>query len=316
MSSPAARADPDHRPAPRLAYERHGHGTPPLVLLHGIANTRAVWHDVIPELAGRRAVYAYDHRGHGESPHLGHGPAYTIDALVTDLADFLTAHGLTRAHVAGHSLGGAVALRFAAAHAGRVSSLILIDPVTAPPDDVSQAVSDRLLATVASHGMAGLAGLLDRLADFAPRTRSARQRARFRDGVARMDPAAFVGFTAALQALPSIDAALSTLDVATSVICAADNAAARRRAGDLARLLPRAVVRTVPGTAHAPHEEAPGDWLAAAEAHFAGLDAEEHGNGQDPDRQRVQRGPGRDHRRQAEEDRMVDPAARVVRPQR
>ncbi|WP_432994454.1 alpha/beta fold hydrolase [Dactylosporangium sp. CA-233914] len=284
MSSLSGRVEP--------AFEQHGRGGPPLVLLHGLANSRAVWREVLPALAADRVVLAYDHRGHGDSPHLGRADAYTLDALGADLAGLLQARGMTRVDLAGHSLGGTVALRFTLRRPELVRSLILVEPVTRAPGDLPRAVADRLLARAGTEGMAGIAALLDRIADFAPRPRSPARRRRLRDSVARMDPAAFAGLTAALESLPAMDDALRALDVATSVICG-DDPAARSRAGHLERTMPRTVVRIVPGAGHAPHEDDPAGWLAAVHAHFADLRREGPEHGQNPDRQRVQRGPSR-----------------------
>src|SRR5205807_2338046 len=49
-----------------LAFERHGEG-PPLVLLHGITQSRGSWAPLLPTLSASHDVLAIDLKGHGES---------------------------------------------------------------------------------------------------------------------------------------------------------------------------------------------------------------------------------------------------------
>ena len=66
------------RPGIAIAYERSGSG-PPLVLVHGITESRRSWDPLVPLLAEHFDVVAADLRGHGEStkavwPDHGHYP--------------------------------------------------------------------------------------------------------------------------------------------------------------------------------------------------------------------------------------------------
>ena len=113
----------------RLRYlsmgEAAGSG-PPLVLVHGFGGDLNTWMFNQPALAETGPVHALDLPGHGGSvKQLGAGD-------VTELADavvaFLDAVGIERAHLAGHSLGGAIALELALDRADRVASASLICP--------------------------------------------------------------------------------------------------------------------------------------------------------------------------------------------
>jgi pimeloyl-ACP methyl ester carboxylesterase len=108
-----------------LVYERHGSG-PPLVLLHGVGHRRQAWNAVLDLLTPHRTVVAVDLPGHGESPPLrldGRPPAETIAEQVIGLFDEL---GLDRPHVAGNSLGGALALL--AAVPSRATTVTALSP--------------------------------------------------------------------------------------------------------------------------------------------------------------------------------------------
>lgn len=101
-----------------LAFDRLGAG-PPLVLLHPLGADRQVWRPVLDRLAARREVIALDLPGFGGSPALNGGAAPDPAALAAAVAGFLDGLGVERAHVAGNSLGGWVALELALARQAR-----------------------------------------------------------------------------------------------------------------------------------------------------------------------------------------------------
>jgi pimeloyl-ACP methyl ester carboxylesterase len=108
-----------------LAYESRGSG-PPLVLLHGVGHRRQAWRPVMAALAPHRTVIAVDLPGHGESPALILGGRPAVRAIAADVLAFLRDLGLDRPHVAGNSLGGALALMTGAA--GRAASVTALSP--------------------------------------------------------------------------------------------------------------------------------------------------------------------------------------------
>jgi 3-oxoadipate enol-lactonase len=97
---------------------------PVVVLSNSLGATRGMWDPQVPALAERYRVVSYDTRGHGESP-APPGP-YTLDDLVDDLVALLDRIGAPRAHVAGLSLGGMIALRLAAREPQRVHRLAVL----------------------------------------------------------------------------------------------------------------------------------------------------------------------------------------------
>lgn len=109
----------------RIAYQQVGLG-PPLILIHGLATNRAFWYAPIARrLAHRFQVTMYDLRGHGFSDMSEHG--YRPVDMVDDLRGLMDGLGIERAHIVGHSYGGAVGLSFAAAHPERVVTLCVAD---------------------------------------------------------------------------------------------------------------------------------------------------------------------------------------------
>ena len=92
-----------------LAYDRVGSG-PPLVLLHGLGHRRQAWNPVAGLLRSRRELIMPDLPGHGESPPLQLNGRPPVQAMAEDVIAFFGELGLDRPHVAGNSLGGALAL--------------------------------------------------------------------------------------------------------------------------------------------------------------------------------------------------------------
>jgi pimeloyl-ACP methyl ester carboxylesterase len=103
-----------------LNYVRRGNGEP-LVLIHPLGAELVVWEPVMERLARERDVIAVDLPGFGRSPGLPNGDKPTPDVLAGTVAALLDDIGVPRAHVAGNSLGGWVALELA--RAGRALSV-------------------------------------------------------------------------------------------------------------------------------------------------------------------------------------------------
>ncbi|MCD9199303.1 alpha/beta fold hydrolase [Aeromicrobium wangtongii] len=96
-----------------LAYTRKGSGEP-LVLIHGIGHRRQAWNPVLDLLAQSHDVIAVDLAGFGESPAYPASASYDMDHACQNLSDNFAAWGIDRPHVAGNSLGGAIALELGA----------------------------------------------------------------------------------------------------------------------------------------------------------------------------------------------------------
>lgn len=97
-------------------------GSPPLVLVHGLADDHRAWRMVLPRLAMRHRVLLYDNRGHGGSS-LGEADG-TLGQLGGDLVGLLDALEIERAHLCGFSLGGTIVMRAAIDHPERVARLL------------------------------------------------------------------------------------------------------------------------------------------------------------------------------------------------
>jgi pimeloyl-ACP methyl ester carboxylesterase len=106
-----------------VVYRIAGNG-PPLVLIHGMVNSSRHWRAVAERLSERHTVIAPDLIGHGDSA-TPRGD-YSLGAHATVIRDLLSALGIERATIAGHSLGGGVAMVFFWQFPERVERLALI----------------------------------------------------------------------------------------------------------------------------------------------------------------------------------------------
>lgn len=97
-----------------LAYRVDGEeGLPWLVLSNSLATDMRLWTPQVEELSGEYRVLRYDQRGHGLSAEPT-SSSTTIADLTSDLGELIDHLGITRASVAGISLGGTMAVSIAA----------------------------------------------------------------------------------------------------------------------------------------------------------------------------------------------------------
>jgi pimeloyl-ACP methyl ester carboxylesterase len=96
------------------------------VLLHGVGHRRQAWDAVLPLLTADRTVIAVDLPGHGESPPLVTAGRPAVAVIAEELFAFFGALGLDRPHVAGNSLGGALALMAGAR--GQAATVTALSP--------------------------------------------------------------------------------------------------------------------------------------------------------------------------------------------
>ena len=99
---------------------------PAVVLLHGITGHARVWDTLAARLEDRYRVLALDQRGHGDSD-APEDADYRISTMAEDVEGFAKTLGLGRFDLIGHSMGGRVAIAYAAEHLARLRRLVLVD---------------------------------------------------------------------------------------------------------------------------------------------------------------------------------------------
>lgn len=111
-----------------IAYEVAGDG-PPLLLLHGFPQTRAMWRPIVPALAKHFTVVSADLRGYGDSGKPATMPEMSFRLMAQDMVHLMTSLGFAQFHVVGHDRGGRTAHRMALDHPEQVQSLTVMDIV-------------------------------------------------------------------------------------------------------------------------------------------------------------------------------------------
>ncbi|MDE1891746.1 MAG: alpha/beta hydrolase [Betaproteobacteria bacterium] len=112
-----------------ISYLTGGSG-PPLLLLHGFPQTKAIWHQVVPQLLAHFHVIIPDLRGYGHSssvPSDATHLAYSKRAMAEDQIALMTHLGYRTFSVCGHDRGGRVAHRLALDYPDAVERLMVLD---------------------------------------------------------------------------------------------------------------------------------------------------------------------------------------------
>lgn len=127
-----------------ISYAVGGSG-PPVLMLHGFPQTKAMWSPVAAALRERYTVVCADLRGYGDSgaPDGHEAERYSFRAMAEDQIALMERLGFDRFHLIGHDRGGRTAHRLALDAPERVRSLAVLDIV---PTDV---MLDRVTREVA-----------------------------------------------------------------------------------------------------------------------------------------------------------------------
>ena len=106
-----------------LHFRKSGHG-PAMVILHGLYGSSDNWISIARKLEDRFTVFIPDLRNHGQSPHTS---THTYQDMAGDLYQFFKDHSINKATILGHSMGGKLAMMFAADYPELITGLIIAD---------------------------------------------------------------------------------------------------------------------------------------------------------------------------------------------
>ncbi len=104
-----------------LHYDVMGEG-PPLVFAAGLGGTAGWWRREVAAYARHYRCLSFDQRGTGRSTRVA---VASVEQMAADLVAVLDHAGIERAHVVGHSTGGAIGLAMALDHPARIASLVI-----------------------------------------------------------------------------------------------------------------------------------------------------------------------------------------------
>jgi naphthoate synthase len=257
-----------------------GGSGPPLLLLHGFTGSARSFDPIAAALREAHTTVAVDLVGHGRSDAPRSPEPYAFARAVADLARLLDALALPHAALLGYSLGGRLALGFAAARPERVTGALLVGASAGIADPVARAARRRddeaLADAIERDGIEAFVARWMALplfesearagADYLDRVRSQRL-ANVPHGLA----GSLRGMGSGVQ--PSLHAALARLPVPLLFVAGEDDAKFRALARELARLAPRGDSAVVSGAGHAAHAERPDAFVAVARPWLARLAA-------------------------------------------
>lgn len=160
--APRALAAETPWPGARFSVEVRGSG-PDVILIPGLASSRAVWNDTALRLERNHRVHLVQVAGFAGEPIGANASGLVVAPLVEDLARYVRDRKLKQTAVIGHSLGGAAGLALAARHPEAVERVLAVDSLSffsllfgpgATPENVrpqADAIRDGTLAMPASQ---------------------------------------------------------------------------------------------------------------------------------------------------------------------
>lgn len=263
-------------PGVDISYRIVGHGPVPVVFIHGFAAALTTWDDIAPLFPPERfTLHLIDLKGFGFSskPRTG---SYAVEEQAGVTAAYLKDRGLSQVVLAGHSLGGAIALLVTLqardrGDTGLVSRLILIAP-SAYPQKLPRLMEWLSIPLLPSIGMAlipvrtlvsyTLARVFHDKSAITPERIRRYERCFGRRGMAgvlirsarAIDPEGYGTITARYR----------EIDVPTLIVWGKEDRIVRIDQGKrLIEEMPDARLAVVEGCGHNPHEERPRDTLGA-----------------------------------------------------
>jgi pyruvate dehydrogenase E2 component (dihydrolipoamide acetyltransferase) len=153
-------------PSGTIRYAKRGSGDETVILIHGFGGDLDGWLFNIDAIGEKATVYALDLPGHGQSTKKLDNPG--LAALTTAFKNFMDVVGVSKAHLVGHSMGGAIAMQLALENPDKVKSLTLVCSAGLGPE-----ISDYVDRFVAAQGRKDLKPVLEML--FADKSLVSRQ---------------------------------------------------------------------------------------------------------------------------------------------
>ncbi|MEY2817459.1 MAG: hypothetical protein RL275_922 [Chloroflexota bacterium] len=233
-----------------LAYERRGKGMP-LVLIHGYPLDHSIWNETISQLENDFDLILPDVRGFGESSTVD--APYTLSDIANDLAALLDSLGGERTTLAGHSMGGYIALAFAKAFPERVTGLALVSSQTASDTPERKEGRYKTAADVSQKGVQIVAdGMTDKL------TPNQNVRDVIRPLIAKQSVAGVTGALKAMAEREDLTSFLASFGQPLVLIHGdADELIPVERAREIKSLVPSAHLVELRGGGHMPMMEMP-----------------------------------------------------------
>ena len=245
---------------------------PTVILLHGFGSSLHTWEPWAQALAGELRVVRFDQPGAGLT---GADPTgdYSDERGMQVLLALMDRLGIARASLVGHSMGGRLAFRFAAAHPGRVNKLVLVAPdgFASPGFEYDKAPEVPAVARLMRYALPKVLLRMSLEPAYADtRLMTEEIVTRYHDMMLAPGVRGALLARMAQMTLREPTAVLKTINAPTLLVWGDKDAMIPvANAQDYLRALPDARLVTLPGVGHLPHEEAPAASLPALVAFLA-----------------------------------------------
>ena len=114
-----------------------------VLMLHGNAESSSAWFAWVPTLAREYRVVRPDMRGFGDSTPMPRDYRWSLDRVIDDFIGLMDELAIERFHLVGAKIGGTIALRFAARHPVRVSTLTVVGSPVSGQDSLGTRIDSR-----------------------------------------------------------------------------------------------------------------------------------------------------------------------------
>lgn len=238
-----------------LAADVRGDG-PALLLIHGYPLDRSIWAHQVATLAGWRRI-APDLRGLGSSDSPADG--YSIAAYADDMARLLDRLRISKAVVAGLSMGGYVAFEMLRRHRNRVAGLILADTRADADGEEARRGRDEAAALAETKGAAAIAErMIPRLVGRSTQQTQPQVVEKLKEIIGRASVPGLVGALRAMRDRTDSIPLLASIDVPTLVVVGQeDELTPPALAKAMTSAIPSAAMTIIPGSGHVTPLEAP-----------------------------------------------------------
>jgi 2-succinyl-6-hydroxy-2,4-cyclohexadiene-1-carboxylate synthase len=235
----------------------------PLVLLHGFTGSSVNWSHVLEEFSTYKTILI-DIIGHGLTDCPNDYSRYKMEEVVEDLANILDQLQIERANFLGYSMGGRLALSFAAIHPTRVKKLILESSSPGLQHEnereCRKQADEKLADHIEKEGIVQFVNKWETIPLFASQGRlPIQQRNKIRQQRLQNSPRglanSLIGMGTGAQ--PSWWDDLTILNVPVLILCGELDKKFCEIAKHMQQLLPNSVIKEINGAGHAIHVEEP-----------------------------------------------------------
>jgi len=254
----------------RLSYSDDGQG-PALVFVHGFPLSRGTWQRQVESFRSSHRVLAPDLRGFGDSDAPADAAPLPMSQFAADVHALLEELGTGPVVLAGHSMGGYVALAFARQFPESVRGLVLVG-TKAGADSAEAAAARR--ATAEKVKADGVGVVIDAMAPkmLAASNQDAVMTEEVRRFMASAKPVGVIGALLGMAERPDSTALLAQIAVPTLVITGSDDVIIPPAESEkLAQAIPGARLSSIPNAGHLVAFERPvefnrvlAEWLGQA----------------------------------------------------